>query len=1261
MSSVSPVSSPLPRHDLKYEAVSQTNIIPSNENNIVREDPSSGWRPEWVKKGGRWIFFTVLLVLALYLVLYLYGRLKGRIATSNSGTDVVFRFGPVVLALIVSIMFSRLADDLAILQPYMALAEESAKLRKQPGARLTEPRTFGKEPLQWIRSKFREYRKLSKLAALWCTLVLVPLQTGLLTKLPVDSAPESSSFKVLELSELFHSAFRSEFPKSVIEAIYHGQGVTDFKWVGIMHDDDRPTEPGWAAIMPFHPSTGPQLSSGQNIHWRAKTSALWSSLDCVQLDDFEVTADTVSIDDGIYSADAVKLRLEMPDGCSQKFAWDHLSTERSMSRFNPLFSDGYFALWDNVCSDTTFALISGPLAAISSKDYTSTGNTDWGALSCRSDYIVNSDDIYYTVQSIGQGTPKWDKTPETQDINVTSASWDDGKTDHNLSIPIQVNVVNTTLLYEVSSPYQQRTFWGFQKNNTFQDYLQSPKSEFFCSESKPFIDDVLSWSNDRACGMYLMASDIWSLLVAATAASVALYVPDERYKDIEAEVQIKRSTWILTDFGFLYTVLLYLGALFLLMMDRSLPFGIGSRKKGHQTGLAGSPSSIAGLAAVFRDTECRKLVEGIDALNSEEATERQRDILGKAKLRLGRWKGHHGQPVAKPVDHVRLNTLGGTPDLVEDSKTFEKLRYNHHPVKWGWVLVMLIIAAGLIFVTLWFLIIHRQTSYHIWHQRPPTRLSFSLDTVGSQVQKVIFTSLPTIALAIICLFWAEIDNGVRRTEPYKGLKEPHGGKGSETVLLDYMHDWNVTIPFRAAKNQRWKLFYVTLISLFLKIATLFWAGIFEMDVGYLGGGPGHQLQQDWRPSGFLENSTTEFTTEVRNLAISQAVFGYPRIPGWQTESYIFPSVELTTGNYTVSLQGMKASMSCINVEVSTRKSGADSGWSTTLKEGECAGAIWPSACELPQVGIDEDSDSGTIEDGQCMAWRYLDAKDCPQIQDVDAGRWWIFGMSGSISAADHTFADLSPSPNHVSLLCTPRFYFDKVSLHMEVSSDSKLPTLSIVEPPTQHQELPFDRWKNGNRTFASYASELINETLAGSLQVISYTTYLDVVSSIAALNLTSSTDGLFNADALKSSASDTFGALIAAIVSIDQTDPSASTSPVRTLLSPVTTPTLIPANEQFQVAHVQVVPTWVGLIALCIFVASLSCAFFNKVRRTPNDTKYAANVLSLVYDSGLMYLVEQYPDNIEEIAAQRFALGAFTGMSGKRRLGIYVPAWSRGP
>jgi hypothetical protein len=729
--------------------------------------------------------------------------------------------------------------------------------------------------------------------------------------------------------------------------------------------------------MPCHPSTGPQLSSGQDIYSKSRTSAIWSSLDCVQLDDFEVTADDVSITNRTRSANKVKLDLKTPDGCSRSFSWDILSTSNPMSRFNPLFPDGWFALWENTCSDTTFILISGPLPAQASRDYTSKGKpkSDWGALSCRSDYLANTEDIYYTVQSVGQGTAQWDNTSETQDVNITGASWNGGKTDHNLSTPIQANVVNTMLLYEVSSPYHQTTFWGLQKNNSFQDFLPIGELEFSCSELQPFANDQKTWTNNQACGMYLMASDIWSFLVAATATSVALYVPDERWKNREADVQINRPAWILTDFGFMYTVLLYLVVVFFLHMERSLPSRIGIRGKGRRTGLTGSPSSIAGLAAVFRDSTTRRLAEGIDAMNSKEAMKRQNAVWGGTELRLGRWRGHQGRPVAKPVRHARLNTLRPISELIEDPQRLGKLRYNKLPVAWWIVLLMFGFAGILIFVTLYFPIIHPQSHYYLWIQALSNASSLHTRAIGNQVQKVFFTSLPALAMAIFCLCWAEVDHSIRCTEPYKALREPDGGKGSETVLLSYMHDWMFTIPFKAFGKRRWKLFYVTLVSLLLRTATLFWAGIFDMGVGNVQDGPKYQLLQDWRPSGFLENSTQEFAADVKNMAISRALHGYPQIPGWQTESYVFPSVDLTPGSHLVSLHGLQASLNCIESKVDTKKNDARSGWSAALKEGECAAASWPSACDLPRVESDDGSESGTVENGQCMAWRYLGAND----------------------------------------------------------------------------------------------------------------------------------------------------------------------------------------------------------------------------------------------------------------------------------------------
>jgi hypothetical protein len=453
---------------------------------------------------------------------------------------------------------------------------------------------------------------------------------------------------------------------------------------------------------------------------------------------------------------------------------------------------------------------------------------------------------------------------------------------------------------------------------------------------------------------------------------------------------------------------------------------------------------------------------------------------------------------------------------------------------------------------------------------------------------------------------------------------------------------------------------VTLLSLFLRVGTFFWAGIFEMGVGSAAGKPDHHpLLQNWRQSGYLDNSTTEFTDEVKAMAISRALYSYPQIPGWQTGSYVFPMVELTPNrNYTISLQGLRASLDCSSMEADVTKESANSEWSATLTSGDCAGTTWSSACSLPEVGSDDGSNSGTIEDGQCMTWRYLDEKDCSQLQASDTGRWWIFGLSGSISTTDGTFTDSSISQNHMSLLCKPKFYLDTIPVNIAAASDPKMSVLSITEPSTDRQDLPYDRWKNGARTFATYASELINNTLAGELQVISYTTYLDLMSSIAALNLTSSTDGLFKAETLATSASDTFAALIATMVSIDQPDSASPFSPAGALLSPVTTPTSVSVSDQVQVAYLQKGPLYVGFVALCLFTLSIVFVWPSRARRTPNDVSYPANVLALVYDSGLMGLADRY--NEKEMAQMIFTLGEFEGISRKRRLGIYVVGRSRG-
>lgn len=167
---------------------------------------------------------------------------------------------------------------------------------------------------------------------------------------------------------------------------------------------------------------------------------------------------------------------------------------------------------------------------------------------------------------------------------------------------------------------------------------------------------------------------------------------------------------------------------------------------------------------------------------------RQRKVIGKTTLLLRKWPGETLTAVARPVydDEQRsANAVEPASNLPTDPKAITKLRHGKIPsIVWSGIFVLLA-TAGLIFVTLWFLILPKKTEFLMWDQSI-SGSAFSKGGIGAQVHKVLFTSLPTLAMTLISLWWANVDNCFRRTQPYKGLAT--GDSGRNTVLLDYMHD-----------------------------------------------------------------------------------------------------------------------------------------------------------------------------------------------------------------------------------------------------------------------------------------------------------------------------------------------------------------------------------------------------------------------------------------------------------------------------------------
>lgn len=1265
----------LSTHSPGYEEKTPTVRLASiSEAQGIEELPN--WRPKWLDRGPRTVIILIFCILIIYAGLFAVSIRKGYVAKSRPGVDELLRFGPVLLSLAIAIMVDRITQDLSAVFPYIALgASPQSHLRNLSMARLTEPtmrETLGSFKPTRLFLLPERYRRWFRLTSLWCALVLVPLQSGLFSTAQLATTKTPASFHVLGVPELLGAAIHSKFPRSAVDAVYNGQGVTAFNWVVLLNrmtDTDR----GWAAVMPFLPAQVESMRPSGDARWHSQTSAVFSYLNCTQVDTLAVNASQIVVDAQHRTAYDVELTLADDDGCKRSWKWDVLASNQTPSRLNPLLPDGTLALWETGCSNFTYIIASGPLAVASTTNFTSDiGSTeDWGAISCRSQYMAFLDNFDHTVSAVGQAMAYGNIAPGATMTNITLSPWHHGsdQTAQSLMVPVNDNFLSSSILYQVSSPYERKTFWGQRMNNTFQQWLPYPELNLTCEELiSSGSGHGSSWKNEQACKMYLVASDIWSFLVAATATSAALYVPVERWNTTEAVIISNENAWYLSFFATLYTVVIYVVLVVCIVMERSITSTFGTRRRNRPTGLHSSASSIAGLASVFRDANTRKLCEGVDAMPSKEALEMQRQSIGNTTLLLRRWgSDEDARAIAKPVLQAAHGITDSTNkialSLPNNAKALQKLRYGSLPLIIWLSIMFLPITVVLIVITLKFLILASKSAFWIWPQEPHTLSSdffltglkgFDLKPyIPVQIHKLFFTALPTFVISLISMWWSDIDKYLRRTQPYVALAS--GDVGHKTVLLDYMHDWHIKVSWKALKNRHWKLCYVTFITFIMKIATLLAAGIFVMGVGPVSNNETARVQQIWRQGSYLENTTTAFTDAVRAMALSRAIYGYPQIPGWQSGAYQFPSAQVNRGDYRISLQGVTGALDCVPVSLNATKVEGSAGWKADITDGECAGAAWITSCSLPDIDSATATGDDNISNGQCMAWKYMDVKECPGLHSEDTGRWWLFGLSGSISVKDQTF---SANSSFTSLLCTPTFSLATVELDITSSGATAKPLISLNK--VVHSELlPTSYWQSSTgKTFASYVSEFINGTLAGTLQSISSTTYLDLLSTMTAFNLTSSSNDLFNPELLAKGASNTFAAIFATMAGLDQSD---TTPPSTFLLEPVPDPSTaptIPARPHKQVATLQKFPLYMGFAIICIFCVSILVIWPSHARRTPLDVSYPANVLALIYDSSLMDMIgDRYGGSgggIERLANKKFKLGIFVGVSGKMRLGIDV-------
>ncbi|KAF2803382.1 uncharacterized protein BDZ99DRAFT_503391 [Mytilinidion resinicola] len=1267
------------QHDAQgKKGVQEFREIPIDPSEPLPISSLPNWRPRFVRSASTFTTLFIAVVLIFYALLYWRSKYHTYVVKSSPKWDWAFRFGPAFLATIVAEIIGRLAGDLKIILPFMALSSRTgAAIRKQSLAQLTEPTRWRMNfKVVWqkmtapVRGRFQEPIGF---LALYCSVLLIPVQSGLFTtgsgRVTKSRAAE---FRAVSIDKLVTVAQGTRLPSIAMDAIYHGQNMSEYKWVYGDLDSPNTGDAGWAGIMPYAPDDSEDITrpatAAESEYWNATTSAIWSSPNCTQVNNISVTASKVHVSGSSRSATDLEMLVQDAEGCVYQGLWTSVSSDQAPSFSNPFLPDGSFALWLtfsnssannnsrvlNDCPNVLYKqlIVTGPLAAESLDDFEADENTTgWGAISCEPASYSIKDVLNYQVYPYSQSAG------QTVEIKV---AWgvvrrdSDGQT-NTLKHPLDVNFFENNRIYNATAPGLSRTFWGEPLNNSvsYWDYAVNDSSVRDCGTVK---DPLQDWTKSTACMLLRTVTDIWPFLVATTASATALYIPFDDWQKTKGAISYTSSGWYLSGFGLTYTLFFYALVPLILWRERSLEWNIPclKRKPRNRTGLEGPTSSIAGLASVFRDRSARRLFEGLDVIEADEAVDQSQRRFANTKLLLRRWlrPGHvqgntpafikpeeslkdleYDEPsVATPTPNLQKLVYGGTPKLL-------------HP---GVLFLVLAATAIIVGVVAKFIITANTNSFQMWDSETPPWIHHWKSGVPADIQKLFFHGAPTLTLVIVRLWWETIEEYYRASQPYYALAA--GRPGRLSVCLSYMHDFHFVVSLKALKNHHWKLFYVTIVTTLIKIAVVGASGIFSMEAVASHKDEKLPYEQVWRTSTFAENNTDAFQTNLREFALSRAIYGYKSMPGWHDLSYWFPAVSINAP-YTMTLAGLISNLTCEIVTTQAQKVNLTDGltaWDVTMSEGACSGTTWSSACAVP----DSVQLSGAVPgDSSCMAWTYLESAQCSGLGAADNGRWWIFGVEGTL--ADWSIVNISKA---VSLLCTPRFYNDTVELHVSTDLDSGGVLLVAEDAPITSEELPRNYWhspSDPSTDFVSYVSKLFNNTFGNELQVLSNYQYLDYFSMMTVFNQTRSTLALFDPETMITAASETYAAAFALLAGLDL-DGDGSTF----LLEPTphANPPIVIAHKLGTLAVVSMVPLYFGVGILCLYGISIFLVWPGWKRRTRLDVLYPANVMTMIYDSELVEMVANCGEKsgFHSLENEQFALGVVRGKSGKMRVGIDV-------
>ncbi|KAF2475652.1 uncharacterized protein BDR25DRAFT_339701 [Lindgomyces ingoldianus] len=1278
-------------------------LVPVSEKELPDWRPNSlSWTP--------YVAFLILLILITYSCLYWRSKVHGIITPVHSKYDWIFRFGPAFLAVLIQEIVLRMATDLKSVLPFIAAASRPVDhIRRRPLARFTERKWYDGFHIDHL---FQATTFLVR----YCTFILVPLQSSLLSMGSRHYSTHSRSFQVVDADKLVSSLNHTRIPGLALDSIWHGEPVAPFKWLSFMNENpyhhEVTVQPDYVGVMPFVLDNSNSFSDpDQFTTWKVQTSAIYGYMNCTQIDEIQLSVAHIWIGTSGLKTDRMSVRLVDKEGCTFEQTWANVSSASGPSVENPITWDGNFALWQTLdghqgnhtksspCPRYKHFIATGPLTVpytIDPKNESKIAHTregsHWAAMSCQPRYNIIRDGIIYEVDADDQTFG-----------GHASIKFGDGEMrpdDERLDYPMKRNFLDSSLVYNLSSPVFRRTFWNAPMPNAFGSF-QTNFSELYGDTDREGCKDVTTewnkWDNDNACQMYLNVATLWPLLVAGMVSLSALYVPLEDQVTKSGLVHTYRFGWYLTGWELTYTTILHFVLLWLITKERVLHLPSWFRhilctsrwgQSKYKTGLYGTPSSIAGLAFVFQDRSLQPLFERLDTMKPSLAVKKSRKRFDESELLLRKWRvASDEDPKNSDVSYAMIRPRNGRLELRNENRlaasglalfladkgtrmkhvlrkikfwessdrSARRLRYGRVPPILHPLLLMFIFLGtmAIIGVVYKFIVRSHSSGFQMWFQPTYALSQRSRDEVLRYVQKALFKGLPTLVLVSIGFWWESVERFYRATQPYASLA--NGANGRMSVCLDYIHSFHITASIKALRNGHFLLAYVTFTSFAVKLGVVLTSGIFSMNE--IGHNPGRDLplSRNWRDGTFVNIADDNLRTNLKHYALSRAVFGNPHTPGWKFEPWVFPSVRLDGPQFQLNLTGLASFLECSTADTSFLKVGP-SNYTASLKEGDCLGNTWNNIC-LPAAGFSGQDRPQNLAEA-CMSWRYIDEANCSKLSPGSGGRWWIMSINGTLDPHSQDLTFLSDT-RYISLVCRPVIYKGNTAMSVVRNGNGEVwinEFVSSIKEVAANSTWMADT--DPSLDLITYSSRLLNDTFAGELYPATDEAWFDYFSIITVMGSIGGTDMLFNnATAMANAVSDTysrvFSALISQNIASNETG-EGSTVLLQAIPTSATKPPLIPVSPFADMATVALVPLYFATGILGFYCSAIIFIWPRRKRRMPLDISYPANAMTLVYDSSLLDIIRNCRETsgFKALHKLQFSIGRYQGMSGEMRIGI---------